>query len=106
MINTKKRTSTFLGDAESIESAIRATHIIFNKRVLKITHTDMPELDFEAIDEDDMHNIAVDHLIQVGVEFNDMSGGEITVRETPVEKHTTKVLQKQQAIVQMFNDGW
>ena len=106
MINTKKRTTAFLGDVDSVESAVRANHVNFNKRVLKITHTDMPELDFEAIDGDDMHNIAVDHLIEVGVEFKDISGGQTTVRETPVEKHTNKVLEKQEAIVQMFDDGW
>ena len=106
MINTKKRISHFFGTCDSVEQAIRSGAVNFNKRTVQISHQDMPELDFVNIDHKEMTIIAIKHLVDQGVEFKNFTIFDQTIDNTPQKKHSDKILKKQQAIVDMFNEGW
>ena len=66
----------------------------------------MLELDLFNIDEKDITNIAIEHLNEYEVEFKNITACNQTIKKTPQEKHSNKILLKQQAIVGMFTDGW
>jgi hypothetical protein len=106
MINTKKKVSIFFGNYDQVESVIRSGEVSFIKRTIEISHQDMPSLEFDGIDQNNLTCIAIEHLQDQDFVFENVSFENQTVDNTPQNKHSSKVFSKQQAIIEMFNNGW
>ena len=105
MISTKKNISTFFGNYDQIESTIRSGQVSFLKRTIKVSHEDMPGLEFDDIDRNNLMFIAIEHLQDHEFEFDYTPFDNQATDSTPQDKHKYKVFSKQQAIVETFNNG-
>ena len=105
MINTKKKISEFFANYGQIESTIRSGTVNFNKRTIEICHQDMLDLNFEQVNQDDLIFVAIEHLKDQDFEFDYTPRVNHTSNDSPQDKHSSKVLGKQQAIVETFNNG-
>ena len=105
MINTKKPISIFFGNYNQIESTIRSGTVSFQKRWIKISHEDMPSLEFDEIDQNNLMFVAIKHLQDHDFEFDYSVCDNQTSDITPQDKHRSKVFDKQQAIVDMLENG-
>ena len=105
MINTKKNISALFGNYDQIESTIRSGTVSFMKRKIKISHEDMESLEFDDIGQNNLMFIAIEHLQDHDFEFDYAPSENQNSVNTPQDKHRSKVLSKQQAIIEMFTNG-